>query len=134
MQVAGAAIATTLGNEFVPHGVKLVVNAFDKVGFDTDHIGRERRIQEISQAVQMEYEKKGCHVNIMVWNMHLKNSHQLDGLVQQFSVKMGNGGGFNVEVFTGGGYFENQGAHGFDNWRGSGNQKVEGNRMSFSKR
>jgi hypothetical protein len=134
MQAAAAAIATTIGSEFVPHGVNLVVNAFDKVGFDLDVIGRERRIQEISQAVQIEYEKNGCKVNIMVWNMHLKNSHLFDGLVQQFSVKMGNGGGFMVEIFTGGGYFDNQGAHGFDNWRGYGNSKVDGNRMSFSNR
>lgn len=131
MEKSVAAIIKALGGDLLQYGVNASIGFFDKLRFDNDVIGRERKIQEICQASMLEYEKRGQQVNIMVWNMTLSNKHRFEGLVQQFTVMMGMGGGFCVEVFTGGGDFINHGGLGIDNWRGEGIYATEGNCMTF---
>lgn len=131
LAAAIAAIIEIFGASMVQHGVTFAINAFDKIGFDMDVIGRRRKIQEVSQTSMMEYTKRGQCVNIMVWNMHVPNDHNLTaGLLQQFTVKMGDGGGFCVEIFTGGGDFINHGDLEPGNWRGEGNSEIVYNERS----
>lgn len=131
MEVAVSAVLKAFGCDIMQHGVNAAVGFFDKLGFDNDVTGRQRRIQEISQSSMLEYKGRGQEVNIMVWNMSLPNEHHFEGLVQQFVVMMGKGGGFCVEVFTGEGHFVNHGGQGSDNWRGEGIYAVEENLMIF---
>ena len=131
MEGAVAAVLKTFGGDLLQHGVNATMGFFDKLGFDNDVIGRERKTQEICQASMLEYNQRGQQVNIMVWNMSIPNEHHFEGLVQQFTVMMGKGGGFCVEVFTGEGFFVNHGGLGTDNWRGEGIYATEGDLMTF---
>ena len=131
MEAAIAAVIQAFGANLVPYGETFVVNALDRIGFNLDTIGRSRMIQEVSQTSMMEFASNGQNVNIMVWNMHLHNTHNLRGLLQQFTVKMGNGGGFCVEIFTGEGDFSNHGDLTSGNWRGVGNVTTTGDYMRF---
>ena len=70
-------------------------------------------------------------VNIAIWNMHLKEEHDFEGILDSGIQNMGNGGGFRVVVFTGRGFLKNNGARGFENWCCSGNQRQEGNTITF---
>ena len=45
--------------------------------------------------------------------------------------KMGNGGGFRIVVFRGGGYLKNQSDRGFENWCCSGKQTQKDNVIYF---
>ena len=128
---AAAGIIQAFGANLVQHGQPFVVNALDRIGFDLDTIGRSRMIQEVSQTSMMEYANRGINVNIMVWNMHLHNTHNHTGLLQQFTVRMGNGGGFCVEIFTGAGDFSNHGDLASGNWRGVGKVTTQGDYMRF---
>lgn len=133
---AGLAVLAKVFEGFVPAGVGLAINAFDKVGFDSDPVGRTRRIAEIEETARIAYRNRGYPaVNIAIWNMHLPERHEMDhdGLLESGTVPMGKGGGFRIVVFTGAGYLENRGARGFENWRCSGNQRLEGNTIRFSR-
>ena len=88
IQHATATIAIQIGAAFFRAVVNLAVNIFDPIG-----------ILETFQETELEYQNLGQNVNIMVWHNSLPNSHSFQGLVKQFSVPMGNGGSFRVEVF-----------------------------------
>jgi hypothetical protein len=109
-----------------PSAINFTSNAFHKIGFDLDVVGRQREISKIEERIRMDYASQGGKMNIAVWNMHVRMEYQLDNLIVQGFQPMGRGGGFEVRVFSGGGYIENKGHSGYDNWRCSGNVRQEG--------
>lgn len=118
-------------DEILPDGRRLFVDAFDKVGFDLDVIGRKRHIQWLEEAARSAYAAVGMNVNIAVWNMHLPEDHHFSDILDSGLCKMGEGGGFRIVVFRGSGWIRNDGARGFENWRCSGNQRIEDNVIRF---
>jgi hypothetical protein len=115
----------------LPHAAQFTVPMFDKIGFDMDHIGRAREIATIEEKARAEYAKAGMKVNIAVWNMHLRESHDFHDILDSALHPMGRGGGFRIVVFCGAGYIKNEGALGLDNWHFSGNQVQRENTATF---
>ena len=100
------AIALEAISSFMPNVKSFVVNAFDKVGFDLDTTGRKRHIKWIQEELRSAFWRNGYgNVNIAIWNMHLNVDHDFDErtILVTGLVPMGNGGGFRVVVFKGGG-------------------------------
>jgi hypothetical protein len=120
-------LAMEFGSAFVKDVHDLVINYTDKVGFDLDTTGRKRHIAMMVQQAQAAY----GNVNIAVWNMHVPVDEMFHNVIESGIVKMGNGGGFRVVVFRGGGYLRNNGARGLDNWCCVGNQSQNDNTISF---
>lgn len=125
----GIELAAKFGEQFMPHAVNFVVNAFDKVGFDLDRTGRERQTKWMNETAQIAYAP--YDVNIAIWNMHLREDHHFEGLLFSGLQRMGNGGGFRIVVFTGAGWIRNDGDRGFCNWLCSGNQTQKDNVITF---
>lgn len=122
-------ILASLFPGFVPHIATLTVDAFHKIGFDLDTIGRQREIAYLAERTRLEYEKAGMRVNIAIWNMHvpIDGNSFFEQIVESGLQPMGRGGGFRIVVFLGKGLIKNNGARGFDNWHCSGNQTKDGN-------
>ncbi|EUC27103.1 hypothetical protein COCCADRAFT_42062 [Bipolaris zeicola 26-R-13] len=118
---------------FAPHIATLTVDAFHKIGFDLDTIGREREIAYLEERTRLEYEKAGMRVNIAIWNMHIPidGNHYFEQILESGLQSMERGGGFRIVAFRGNGLIKNNGACGFDNWRCSGNQTKDGNTITF---
>ena len=131
-QMARAALLTETLGGFIPSATNLAINAFDKVGFDLDNTGRERHIKWMEEKTRAAYASRSLNVNIAIWNMHLDEDHHFDGILDSGLCAMGKGGGFRIVVFTGKGHLRNKGARGFENWRCSGQQRQNGNLISFS--
>lgn len=125
------AIALQAISSFLPNVTSFVVNALDKVGFDLDRIGRKRHAHLIEERMRSGFEKHGYNVNIAVWNMHLNEDHRFEHILVTGLVPMGNGGGFRVVVFQGGGWLRNNGDRGYENWLCSGNQSQNNNVITF---
>ncbi|KAF2444486.1 hypothetical protein P171DRAFT_485935 [Karstenula rhodostoma CBS 690.94] len=116
---------------FLPGATVMTINAFHKIGFDLDVIGRQREIASIEEKARLNYEKAGTSVNIAIWNMHVPVNHQFEDILETGLQPMGRGGGFRIVVFRGSGYIKNEGAGGFDNWRCSGNWVQHDNVVTF---
>lgn len=86
--------------------------------------------QYLEEQARLKY-RDYDQINIAIWNMHLAEDHHFDDVLETFLSRMGKGGGFRVVIFTGGGYLENRGDGGFENWLGSGNQMQDGKRITF---
>lgn len=125
------AIALEAISSFMPDVKSFFVNAFDKVGFDLDTIGRKRHAQLIEEKMRSTFEGYHYNVNIAVWNMHLNEDHDFEHILVTGLVPMGNGGGFRVVVFQGGGWLRNNGDRGYENWRCSGNLSQNNNVITF---
>jgi hypothetical protein len=131
MEQAAAAFVVQLGGTFIPDIHNLAINAFDKIGFDMDKVGRQRMINEICRDARAEFGKLNLKYNIAVWNMHVSCEDDFEGIVTTGLKKMGNGGGFCVVVFTGRGKLTNNSHLGYDNWRCEGNLSRDGNVITF---
>jgi hypothetical protein len=116
---------------FLSQTVTMTTGVFDKIGFDLDVIGRQREIARIEETARLNYEKAGMHVNIAIWNMHIRENHHFEDILDSGLQPMGRGGGFRVVVFHGAGHLRNDGDQGSDNWRCSGNQVQQGNVVTF---
>jgi hypothetical protein len=117
---------------FLPNITTFPTSVFDKIGFDTDYIGRARQIALIEETARSVYQQNGTKVNIAVWNMHIRQDHHFDDdILETGLLPMGAGGGFVVVVFTGGGYLRNRNEDASHNWWVSGNVVVKGNVATF---
>lgn len=130
-QAAGIALLSTTLGGFVTPATGLTINACDKVGFDLDTTGRRRHVLWMDESTRVAYSNKGIGVNIAIWNMHIDVEHNFDSILDSGICKMGNGGGFRIVVFRGGGYLKNKGDRGFENWCGSGKQSQSDNVIYF---
>ncbi|KAH7394990.1 hypothetical protein DE146DRAFT_756872 [Phaeosphaeria sp. MPI-PUGE-AT-0046c] len=124
-------LASVLPGLLVDTAIKFTTNSFDKIGFDLDHIGRQRETAYLSETVKVAYDKAGIQINVAIWNMHIPEVHHFDDIIETALSPMGKGGGFRIVVFRGDGYLRNDGALGLDNWRCSGHVVQEGRLAAF---
>jgi hypothetical protein len=90
-------------------------------------------LQMMEEQARVAYSNAGYSViNIAVWNMHLNESHQFEGILESGIKAMGNGGGFRIVCFTGAGSITNEGDRGTGNWLCSGRQEQNDNVITFS--
>ena len=106
---------------FLSHTTSFATGPFNKIGFDLDYVGRARQISLIEETARSTYQQAGIQVNIAVWNMHIREKHHFDGILETGLQPMGAGGGFRIVVFTGKGYIGNGNEAADHNWRVSGN-------------
>jgi len=125
-----ALLSTALGDLLIPT-MNLTINAFDKAGFDFDTTGRRRHVLWMEEKTRAAYNQQGTGVNIAIWNMHIDEEHHFNSILDSGLCKMGNGGGFRIVVFRGGGYLRNKGDRGFENWCCSGRQSQKDNVINF---
>lgn len=114
------ALLATVFTGLLPQTFNMATGAFDKIGFDLDVMSRQRETASIQEQTRIKYEQVDIQVNIAVWNVHVPEKHQFEGILDSGTVAMGKGGGFRVVVFTGKGYLRNNGVLGEENWRCSG--------------
>jgi hypothetical protein len=115
----------------IPGTLNISTRIFDKIGFDLDVIGRQREILRLEEGLRLNYTRPDARMNIAVWNMHVPMDYHFDDLQLVAHTVMGKGGGFEVRVFSGGGYLKNNGRGGNDNWKWSGISHEEGNVVYF---
>jgi hypothetical protein len=121
-----------LGDSFIPDIHNLGINAFDKIGFDTDVAGRRQKIFSILRDAQVACDGL-LEYNIAVWNKSVDMESEFEDITKSGVVKMGNGGGFMVVIFAGEGYLKNNSHLGEDNWnyQGKGSSKNGRRRVDF---
>jgi hypothetical protein len=130
-KAAGIALLSTALGDLVTPATSLTINACDKVGFDLDTTGRRRQVFWMEENTKAAYDREGMGVNIAIWNMHIDEEHHFNSILDSGICKMGNGGGFRIVVFRGGGYLKNQSDRGFENWCCSGKQTQKDNVIYF---
>jgi len=91
----------------------------------------KRQTAWMVEQAQAAYSERGILVNIAVWNMHLDEDHDFDRILESGLVPMGAGGGFRIVVFSGSGWFRNNGSRGFENWRCRGRLEQDHNLIRF---
>ncbi|KIJ93393.1 hypothetical protein K443DRAFT_684591 [Laccaria amethystina LaAM-08-1] len=129
--MAKAALLSTALPELFTHASNLAINVFDKAGFDLDTTGRKRHVLWMEEQTKAAYNRQGMGVNIAIWNMHIDEEDHFNSILDSGLCKMGNGGGFRIVVFRGGGYLKNKGGRGFENWCCSGKQSQNDNVITF---
>jgi len=118
-------LLSTVLADFIPHVTSLTINA-------SDITRRKRHTAMIEKQISAAYNSLSIAVNIAIWNMHLNEDHSFQNILDSGIQKMGNGGGFRLVVFKGGGYLRNNRVRGFETWCCIGNQYQQDNVITFN--